>query len=615
MMVLRRSSKTKLVFWVSSFASLILFGCTKIHTSGNAEGFGGGDPDSAIVETGRAKLVDAIQHVQMGYNTASLCQFHGCPAAMDKNICQVLINLTPTQTQDCHDFIVNTASNYLSLNTSAKPVQFALTTDNLTVTAPDGSQMSVNAMTPYGPTGNVLVNRIAIEGLTAMKVVMLITHEIGHKISEGSGGYVDDNSAYLSFNFAGGSRAFLDAVGASIAYYEFQVQQPGTAARSFAHSYWTGNTGNPLSENRMLVWGGNVNNTTTKTGLIYDPLYQSWSNINPTGTPTQRTRYAGFWTGNSASDPKFDNMLIVWGGSDHGKFINTGAIYNPASNSWSPISGTNAPSVRAEAVGVNNNPQNSNLGVWTGKEMIIWGGWSDDGSGNGITLGDGAAYNPSTDSWRKLSSVGAPSPRSGSAVVWTGSEMIVWGGVYNGPVAGSSDSTIMTNLGDGAIYHPSSDTWTPIRMTGAPTPRKNTVAIWTGSKMIVWGDDVSNEANPDNGALYDPNTDTWSPMSNVGAPLHHNETSAVWTGSKMIVFGGSNGGNQFSDGGIYDLAKNTWAAIPTPQINGNPMAIRKANAAVWTGSNLIIWGGTGSKGDRSDGGIFDPSTGLWIATH
>ncbi len=608
------SSRSKRLLWSTSFASLLLFGCTKIHTAGNAEGFGGGDPDAALVQAGRSKLVDAIQHLQQGYNTESLCQFHGCPGTMDKNICQVLSNLTAPQIQDCHDFILNSASQFLSLNTSAKPVQFSITSNNLTVTAPDGSQMSVSAETPYGPSGNILVNRAALEALTPMKVVMLITHEIGHKIAAG-GAYLDDNSSYLSFNFAGGSRAFLDSVGASLAYYESQVQQPSSAARSMAHSFWTGETGHPLSENRMLVWGGQVNDSPSKTGLIYDPLYQSWSNINGTGTPTQRNRYAGFWTGNSASDSKFANMLIVWGGADHGKYINSGAIYNPATNAWSPISNSNAPTGRAEAIGMNNNPQNSNLGVWTGTEMIIFGGWGDDGNGNGITLGDGAAYNPSTDSWRRISSQGAPSPRAGGAVVWTGNAMVVWGGVYNGPLAGSVDATIMTNLSDGAVYHPSSDSWTPISMVGSPSARKNTVAIWTGSKMIVWGDDVNNEANPDNGALYDPNTDTWSAMSNVGAPLHHNETSAVWTGSKMIVFGGSNGGNQFSDGGIYDFSKNSWTAIATPQISGSPMKVRKANAAVWTGSTLIIWGGTGSQGDRADGGIFTPSTGVWIDTH
>ena len=48
--------------------------------------------------------------------------------------------------------------------------------------------------------------------------------------------------------------------------------------------------------------------------------------------------------------------------------------------------------------------------------MIIWGGISADNSGG--------KYTPSTDSW----TANAPSARYVHTAVWTGSEMIVWGG-------------------------------------------------------------------------------------------------------------------------------------------------------------------------------------------
>ena len=58
--------------------------------------------------------------------------------------------------------------------------------------------------------------------------------------------------------------------------------------------------------------------------------------------------------------------------------------------------------------------------------MIIWGGFGVAG-----TLGDGAAYDPLTDGWSPTPSWGAPSARSVHGAVWTGSEMIIWGG-YGG---------------------------------------------------------------------------------------------------------------------------------------------------------------------------------------
>ena len=40
----------------------------------------------------------------------------------------------------------------------------------------------------------------------------------------------------------------------------------------------------------------------------------------------------------------------------------------------------------------------------------------------------GGRYNPSTDSWTATSTTDAPAARAGHTAVWTGSEMIVWGG-------------------------------------------------------------------------------------------------------------------------------------------------------------------------------------------
>jgi hypothetical protein len=57
--------------------------------------------------------------------------------------------------------------------------------------------------------------------------------------------------------------------------------------------------------------------------------------------------------------------------------------------------------------------------------MIVWGGYGD---GN---LNDGGRYDPAGNSWAAVSTSSAPSPRYYHTAVWTGSEMIVWGG-YDG---------------------------------------------------------------------------------------------------------------------------------------------------------------------------------------
>ena len=78
-----------------------------------------------------------------------------------------------------------------------------------------------------------------------------------------------------------------------------------------------------------------------------------------------------------------------------------------------------------------------------------------------------------------LSTAAAPAARSDHTAVWTGSEMLVWGG--NGSVGSSG------LLNDGGRYYPTDDTWTAIPTNRAPAGRYLHTVVWTGTEMIVWG--------------------------------------------------------------------------------------------------------------------------------
>ena len=108
--------------------------------------------------------------------------------------------------------------------------------------------------------------------------------------------------------------------------------------------------------------------------------------------------------------------------------------------------------------------------------MIVWGGF------DGVSLvadADGARYNPALNSWGSMASAGAPGPRYNFTAVWTGTEMIVWGG-YSG-------FTSATYWNDGGRYNPVLDTWTGVPTNNAPAGRNFHAAVWTGTEMIVWG--------------------------------------------------------------------------------------------------------------------------------
>src|SRR5262249_8886760 len=157
-----------------------------------------------------------------------------------------------------------------------------------------------------------------------------------------------------------------------------------------------------------------------------------------------------------------------------------------------------------------------------------------------LPMNDGARYDPVTDVRTPISNLNAPSPRWVHSAVWTGSEMIVWGGFYNPSTGGR--------------YDPMTDTRPPTSPGSAPGGRHYHAAIWTGDVMGVWGGYGGPQTGPtklDTGGRYDPRTDSWSPTSNAAAPPASLGPSAVWTGNVMVVWGGYGAHEPLDTGGRY----------------------------------------------------------------
>jgi N-acetylneuraminic acid mutarotase len=312
----------------------------------------------------------------------------------------------------------------------------------------------------------------------------------------------------------------------------------------------------------------------------------------------------GTWTPTNVSQapPARANHTAIWTGTKmivwglYGSGLAGGAAYDPATDGWTPTSTTGGPGPRA-----------GHTAVWTGSKMIVWGGevvsipHPPDGPGLNVAmpLATGGVYDPPTDAWTATSTVGAPSPRVYHTAVWTGSKMIVWGG-----------QGLSTDLNTGGVYDPAADSWRPVSTVGAPAARSFHTAVWTGSRMIVWGG--SGPGMLDTGGIYDPATDTWTATSRSGAPAPRIDHTVVWTGSKMVVWGGAESIHViFATGGVYDPATNTWS----PTSTSGDLVSRRGHAAVWAGSRMLVWGGNDASGWPTDtGGVYDPAADTWRAT-
>jgi hypothetical protein len=309
----------------------------------------------------------------------------------------------------------------------------------------------------------------------------------------------------------------------------------------------------------------------------------SWSPISVGNAPTPRTAHSAVFTRIDGTD-----QMIVWGGQDSGSlpFANTGGLWKRSTNQWTVTTTVNAPSGRE-----------GQPAVWTGHEMIVWGG--DDGSGDTFS-NTGGRYDPVQDAWRPTSLTCVPAGRFAHSFIWTGDRLIVWGGAIS---FGGDTNT-------GALYDPVSDTWSPMTTVGAPSARNSQVTVWTGSQMLAWGG-ISLGSFVNDGALYDPRTNTWTPISNTNAPSPRLYAAAAWDSTNLFVWGGVDSRfRPLPDGKLYNVRTGVWKTIsrtnaPTPRLGPT---------TAWSGREFIIWGGSDSDGNPvGTGAKYDPARNVWTA--
>ncbi|GGM17335.1 hypothetical protein [Nakamurella endophytica] len=83
----------------------------------------------------------------------------------------------------------------------------------------------------------------------------------------------------------------------------------------------------------------------------------------------------------------------------------------------------------------------------------------------------------------------------------------------------------------------------------------------------------------------------------------------AWTGAQMLVWGGWDPTVQamsaMADGASFDPATGQWQLLPQ-----SPLTARASALSVWTGTQLLIWGGQSGFGEPlNDGAAYTPATG------
>jgi hypothetical protein len=197
--------------------------------------------------------------------------------------------------------------------------------------------------------------------------------------------------------------------------------------------------------------------------------------------------------------------------TDLGRQVRTG----PASDAESKFPAP--PELSVDVVPLPESPLGSRIGasgVWTGSEFVVWGGAAGTQVASSA-FGDGAAYDPATQRWRLLPP-GPLSPRAGHVAVWTGDEMIVWGGS-----PASAGIGAVGQLRDGAAYNPSTNAWR--RIADAPGERSEGKGVVVDNYLVVGAGVTSQASDLALLLVYDISSDAWSTM-----PLELGRTARVY---------------------------------------------------------------------------------------
>lgn len=207
---------------------------------------------------------------------------------------------------------------------------------------------------------------------------------------------------------------------------------------------WTGT--------EVVLWGGDRPGRSPE-GAAWNPESDRWRRIAPAPL-SNRMHAASAWTGRE---------VLVWGGLSGRGLLDDGAAYDPAADRWRPLA-------RAPLSG-----RMPLASAWTGDELVVVGS-----KGYGFTQGitEAAAYDPAADTWRLFPPV--PVAINEGRGVWTGREIAVYGGYLDrGRYPTRPDDRAI-----GAVLDPAAGRWR--ELPAAPLSGQALALAWDGMRVVGW---------------------------------------------------------------------------------------------------------------------------------
>lgn len=213
--------------------------------------------------------------------------------------------------------------------------------------------------------------------------------------------------------------------------------------------------------------------------------------------------------------------------------------------------------------------------VWTGAEVVVWGGdvevFNTGLPGDDRSFSDGAAFAPTTGTWRVLSSSPLPNSSETPVGVMTDAGVVIARGrstaLWNpeddtwrdledapGPVSDlASDGELAMSYSANAVLDTETGQWR--EMSAPPFRLERPTTAWTGRELIVIGGPGSAFTSA-TAIGYDLESDEWRQLASPPGELHAEALSADWDGERVVVV------NYDMTAAIYDPTADSWEELP-----------------------------------------------------
>ena len=208
--------------------------------------------------------------------------------------------------------------------------------------------------------------------------------------------------------------------------------------------------------------------------------------------------------------------------------------------------------------------------VWTGSELLSWGGRT---GGGGPPASDGFAFDPVPRAWTAIPS--APEALGAPRGVWTGEEALFF--------------ELDEEEGSGSViaFDPDARRWHSLS-SPPHEPGWGGAWAWTGSELIVAGGGDVGDSETHQAWALDPVRDAWRPLPDM--PIAVNLADATWTGEEVVVVGSeidrrNHASTRTAVAAAYDPVGDSWRRLPDPPVSAQTSAVDTVDG------RLVAWEG------------------------